>query len=275
MPLNLTPPILMNSTQSRVPHWARMKFWAWIIFIFHFSLFILNCGLDVEDSTPPSAPQWVGKSYPEEWPERGIDAHESGGIFLEWLSNPSDENVQSYLIFRTEYFDAQDSLGDYLLLSRLETKNVQITEYIDLTSRPNICYYYVLVAEDATENQSTPSDTLSYMSFGAFGSDRMLPNGLAMVLPHDRKVQWTFGNNIAMEIYTLTILNIENDLILRRELTPGNYIGGTEYFIIPDTIVLLSGNVYKWRVDIGAQYVAGRETAGSESAWATFLYTAS
>ncbi len=238
-----------------------------------FLLLTIQCGLDVEDSTPPSAPQWVEKSYPEEWPERGIDAHESGGIFLEWEPNPIEENVTSYLIHRAEYFEMEDSLGDFEILSTLMPESPSASEYIDRSTTVNTRYHYLLNAEDASENQSTPSDTLSYMRFSPIGDMLMLPNGLAMVLPQDRQVQWAY-ENVAMENYTLTILHVENNLILRRELTPGNYIGYTDYFTIPDEIVLLSGNVYKWRVDMGAQYVAGLETAGSESAWASFLYIA-
>ena len=281
MPLDLTLSTLMNSTQSRPHHWAHIKFLLPLFLTFNWtpllavvSFLILSCGLDIEDSTPPSSPVWVQKSLPEEWPERGIDAHESGGIFLEWEPNPIEENVTSYMLHRAEYFELEDSLGDFELLSTLMLESSSSSEYVDGSTKVNTHYHYVLIAEDASENQSTPSDTLSYMQFGVLGIFEMLPNGSAMVLPRDRKVQWTDVLNVAVENYTLTILNVENNLMLRRELTPGNYTRDPQYFTIPDTIMLLSGNVYKWRVDIGAQYVAGRETAGCESAWATFLYTA-
>lgn len=245
-----------------------------LIFIFNFSLLIINCGLDVEDPAYPSPPVWVQKSLPEEWPERGIDAHESGGIFLEWLPNPSAENVKSYLVFRSEYFEVQDSMGDYELLLDVETEAENIGGYIDRATSTNSRYSYFLVAQDDAENQSTSSDTLSYIRFSAIGSERMLPNGMSTPLETNRKLQWRYYYIVVMENYTVTILNIENELMLRRELTPANFTDGTESFTIPDTLVLLSGNVYKWRVDMGAQYVSGRETAGSESAWATFLYVA-
>jgi hypothetical protein len=266
----------MNGTESSPPpRWARMKFVLPLLLTFNFSFLTIQCGLDVEDATSPSAPVWVQKSLPEEWPERGIDAHESGGIFLEWEPNPMEENVTSYLLYRAEFFEAKDSLGDFELLETFMLESSLVSEYIDRNAIMSTRYHYTLIAEDASENQSTPSDTLSYMRFGPIWFDTMLPNGLAMILPYNRKVQWAYGYTGPMENYTLTITNVESDLILRRELTPGNYIaGGSEYFTIPDTIVLLSENVYKWRVDMGAQYVAGRETAGSESAWATFLYTA-
>jgi hypothetical protein len=269
-----TLPYSQGITSNTASRWARMRSWLCSLLIFNFSLLISNCGLDIEDPTPPSPPTWVQKSLPEEWPERGIDAHESGGIYLEWLSNPTDEDVQSYMIFRMEYFDAKDSLSDYELLSRIETEISNTGEYIVPASPTNRRYYYVLVAEDAAECQSTPSDTLNYMRFTALRSDWMFPNGLSSPLDPDRELKWHYYYAVEMENFTLTVLNAENNLILRRELTPSNYVGGVEVFTIPDTIVLLSGNVYKWRVDLGACYVAGRETAGSESPWATFLYTA-
>jgi len=244
-----------------------------LLLTFNFSLLILQCGLDIEDPTPPSAPVWVQKSLPEEWPERGIDAHESGGIFLEWEPNPIEENVTTYLLHRAEYFELEDSLGDFELLSTLILESSSASEYIDRSTMVNSRYHYVLIAEDASENQSTPSDTLDYMRLGAMSSAWMLPNGLSVPLDSDRKLLWTFSFEVAMENYTITIMSADNGLILRRELTPGNYTGGRDYFTVPHTIVLTSGSVYKWRVDMGGHYAEGRETAGSESPWATFLYS--
>ena len=263
----------MNSTQSRAPSGARLKSWAWMLLTFNFSFLILQCGLDVEDSTPPSAPVWVQKSLPEEWPERGIDAHESEGIFLEWEPNPIEENVTSYLLHRAEYFELEDSLGEFELLSTLILESSSASEYIDRSTTIDTRYHYVLIAEDASENQSTPSDTLGYIRLSTMNSASMLPNGLSVPLDSDRKLQWTYSYGVAMENYTMTILSADNGLILRRELIPGNYIGGIEYFTVPDTIVLSSGSSYKWRVDMGGRYVEDRETAGPESPWATFMYT--
>ena len=256
--------------------WPRPRFRLSIfelLLTFHFSLLVFNsCGLDIEDSTPPSPPVWVEKSLPEEWPERGIDAHESGGIFLEWEPSPIEENVTSYLLYRAEYFEAEDSLGDFGIISTLMVES-SAPEYIDRNATRGHRYHYVLIAEDVSMNQSTSSDTLSYIV--GFAAGGMLPNGISMPLESDRKLQWYYSYQIAMENYTMTILNAENVLILRHELLPGNYIGNTEYFTIPDTIILKSGEVYKWRVDMGAQYLEGCETVGSESPWATFLYNKS
>ena len=243
-----------------------------LMFIFSLLTF-QSCGLDVEDSTPPSPPVWVQKSLPEEWPERGIDAHESGGIFLEWLPNLPEENVQNYLLYFAEYLDSQDSLGDYELLSRIESATQSAIEFIHRSSRPEIRYYYVLISKDLSGNLSLPSDTLSYQLLNPVISADMRPNGLALPLNSDRRLEWAFQYSIAMENYLITILDNQDNIVLRKELVPGNYTGGWEYFTIPDTIALQSESVYKWRIDMGSQYMDGRERSGSESPWASFLYS--
>ena len=238
-----------------------------------FSLLTFNCGLDIEDSTPPSAPVWVQKSLPEEWPERGIDAHESGGIFLEWEPNPIDENVTTYQLYRAEYFELEDSLGDFEILATFMLESSSPSEYIDRSTTVRTRYHYILIAEDATKNQSMPSDTLYYMTLEVIRFADMIPNDLSVLLATNRKLQWSYNPFVDMEKYTITILSADNELILRYELTPSIYIGGAEYFTVPDTIVLIPGNIYKWRVDMGGRYVDGLETVGSESKWAIFLYS--
>jgi hypothetical protein len=240
---------------------------------FNIAFVTIQCGLDIEDPTPPSPPVWVQKSLPEEWPERGIDAHESGGIILEWEPHPIEEYETTYLIHRAEYFEQKDSLGNFEILATLRLKSSSASAYIDRSTTVNTCYHYVNVAEDHSGNKSKPSDTLAYMRLNAISSAAMLPNGLSVPLDSNRKLQWTYNYDVAMENYTMTILSADNGLIIRRELIPGSYIGLTEYFAVPDSIVLISGSLYKWRVDMGGQYTGDAETAGSESPWATFLYS--
>ena len=192
---------------------------------------------------------------------------------MEWEPNPIEENVTSYLLHRTEYFEYEDSLGDFELLSTLMLESSSASEYIDRSATVNTRYHYMLIAEDGSENQSTPSDILSYMRLTAIHSASMLPNDSSVALAPDRKLHWSYNPAVAMENYTMTILSADNGLILRRELTPGNYIGSKEYFTVPDTIHSENNIIYKWRVDMGGRYVDGCETTGSESPWATFLYS--
>ena len=241
--------------------------------IFIFSIFYLAaCGLDIEDSTPPSAPVWVEKSFPEEWPERGIDAHESEGIFLEWEPNPIEENVTSYLLYRAEFFEAEDNLGDFDQINRLGTGENSEWSFLDSDVQVYTQYFYTLKAEDASSNVSDFSDTLDYTLLPRISLATMLPNGLSDTLGFDRVLRWTYFSWVEMEDYSLTIVDSWNDLIFRERFTPGNYVSGTESRIIPDSILFKGGQTYRWRIDTGAQYSDQLEQSGSESLLATFLY---
>lgn len=239
------------------------------------SLLIFNsCGLDVEDPTPPSPPVWVQKSLPEEWPERGIDAHESGGIFLEWEPNP-DEDILAYNIYRATWYELNDSLGIYNLLTRLETKSIAGMKYIDTKANTRTTYYYKIKAEESSENLSDYSDSLFFTTLPQISPGLMTPNGQTNSLDQDRNLSWHCYLTVEVEDYCLTIMNKSNRLVLRVNIPPNNYAGGNEFWIIPNDIVLETGEVYQWRVDTGAMYFDGRETVGSESVWAMFLYTGS
>jgi hypothetical protein len=244
-----------------------------LLLIFHFSLLLFHsCGMDVEDPTPPSPPLWVQKSLPEEWPERGIDAHESGGIYLEWESNPED-NIVAYMIYRAEYFDANDSLGNYELLSVSEVDQGSKLEYVDESVKTKTQYYFKLKAEDSARNRSGFSDSTGFSVLRQIPGSRMNPNGLSDALNIERILIWWYDTSLEMEIYCLTLTTKSNDFITRCVFNPGDYTGGTEFFIIPNSIDLEQSQIYKWRIDASTLYVNGIETAGSESPWATFIYT--
>lgn len=236
-----------------------------------FSFLISNCGFDIEDPTPPSAPVWVQKSLPEEWPERGIDAHESGRIYLEWEFNPKD-NISAYLIYRAKYFEVPDSTGDYDLLEHLETESLVDMGYLDTHSAIRTKYYYRLQAVDRSDNHSALSDPLTYSLLPQLPLFEMTPNGLSEELNPDRQLTWRYIHSIEMEDYCLTILTAENELVVRQVLIPRSYLGVVETWRIPVNIILKPNQIYKWRIDVGAKYVNQFETAGSESQWAPFFY---
>jgi hypothetical protein len=238
-------------------------------------LTVQSCGLDVEDPTPPFAPIWVQKSLPEEWPERGIDAHESGGIFMEWEFHPIKDNVKLYLLYRAEYFDSRDSLGEYELHKTYVVEPNSESVYIDKLAAIDTRYYYYTIAEDGSGNKSAPSDTLDYMLLNSITSNSMAPNDPLAALPVDRRLQWWYRYQVAMENYTITILSVEDELILRIEMTPGNYIEGNENFMVPDIVDMETGGLYRWRVDMAGNFEGESETAGSESEWANFVFVGS
>jgi hypothetical protein len=248
-----------------------------LFLIFNFSIFTIHsCGLDVEDPTPPSPPAWVQKSLPEEWPERGVDAHELGGIYLEWQPNP-ESNISAYLLYRAKYFDKNDSLGGFKLISRIETDSNHEAEYIDSDNEIRVDffkaqYFYKLKAEDLADNTSAYSDSIYYILLPQISLNSMTPNGAYDSLDIGRSLNWGYNYNIEMENYCVTVLSQNNELILREILNPENYVSGGESWSIPDSIVLDSNIIYKWRIDTGARFRNGVETAGSESAWALFRY---
>ena len=227
--------------------------------------------MDIEDPTPPSAPIWVQKSLPDAWPERGIDAHESGGIFLEWQHNPED-NIAAYLVYRAEYFDYEDSLGEYIFVSIVENDSNTELNYIDYSANLRTSYYYKLVAEDKAQNLSLFSDSTEYTLLPSIDRETMHPNGNSDILNNNRLLYWNYYFDTEMEDYCLTVLALNNDLILRVQLSPTDYVNGRESWQIPDSVVLETDITFKWRIDIGARYIDHLETSGSESTWATFLY---
>jgi hypothetical protein len=229
------------------------------------------CGLDIEDPTPPSPPVWVQKSLPEEWPERGIDAHESGGIYLEWEPNPS-EGILAFHIYRAQWFEDIDSLGDYTLVAQIQNETMFGFNYVDLQVGFNQ-YFYKLKSKDNSENISEFSDSLTYSLLRSIDSEAMIPNGQAIVLPEDRTLRWNYYPGFAMEEYCITILSDENEFVHRAVILPQNYIGRSESWQIPLSIKLESNMVYNWRIDMIARFVDGLETSGSESSWAKFVYS--
>jgi hypothetical protein len=251
--------------------WAPTKKWLTLFFIISSSLLILQCGLDVEDPTPPAPPTWIQKSLPEEWPERGIDAHESGGVYLEWGMAENDD-VVAYSVYRAQYYDVYDSLGDYSRITQLESNESPATSYVDENITRDIIYYYKMKAEDLAGNQSHYSDSIYYSIQKKIGSNLMTPNGLAYELSTDRLLSWSNDYYNEVEDYCLTILTEDSELIIRTILQPTTYIDREERWVIPDSIILQSGQIYKWRIDTGGRYIDGYESSGSESSWATFLF---
>jgi hypothetical protein len=262
---------ITSDPDSNMDKWASMKYWLPIFLIFNYSLLISSCGLDVEDPTPPSPPVWVQKSFPEEWPERGIDAHEGGGIYLEWESNVN-EDIAAYILYRANWIGNIDSIGNYVILARLETDSPSFLEYIDDNVELRERYYYKLRVEDTTGNVSDFSDSIFYTLLSQLNDGQMQPNGVNHPLREGESFYWFFPHSLEMEDYCLTITSGDYEFVARVIILPGNYTGEHEYWQLPEDIHLESGKIYKWRIDAGARYIDGRETSGSESHWAVFLY---
>jgi hypothetical protein len=253
--------------------WARMHYSSILLLIFNLPLLsIQSCGLDIEDPTLPSPPQWVQKSLPEEWPERGIDAHESGGIYLEWQPNPKDDIV-TYNIYRTARFPENDSLGEYTLISQIDLESSFALTYIDYQVVIRNKYYYKLKSIDISHNLSAYSDSIYYSLLPRLDASQMSPNALTDSIRREGLLSWTYDYHIEMEDYSITIVNQEHAKVFRERFSPDQYLDwGGESWRIPTTINLIPDQIYKWRIDVSSNYIDNRESVGSESQWATFLY---
>jgi len=236
------------------------------------SFLTFQCGLDIEDSTPPSAPVWVEKSLPEEWPERGIDAHESGGLLLEWKPNSLDEYIIVYHIFRATWFEMKDSIGQFKLIQQLEANELSETQYIDTKATFGEIFHYKIRSEDGAGNRSEFSNSISYSLMPPIESEMMRPNGLNDQIGPDRKLFWYNFYLTTTENYILTIKDENDDFLIRVVLLPRNYFGEEEYWQLPESLTLEPGSNYKWRIDTGGRYSDGFETSASESTWANFLF---
>jgi hypothetical protein len=243
-----------------------------LLFLILSTTLIHSCGLDIEDPSPPSAPVWFQKSAPNEWPERGIDAHESGGIFLEWVPNPED-NIKAYVIYRAERFNENDSLGEYESINHFEIVSNTPLEFIDTEIKMDTKYFYKLKADNSSGNRSAFSDSLYYSLLPQISPNLMVPNGKLEALSPIRSLIWHYSYLLEMEDYCLTILTQSNDLVIRAVLSPVDYVNGSESWQIPDSIYLDLNQIYKWRIDTNGDYFNNLETAGSESHWASFLYS--
>ena len=268
-----------SCTQSDVPNCAQQKSGTkveWAIsqrflisfLILNFAFFIFqSCGLDIEDPTPPDPPQWVAKSLPEEWPERGIDAHESGGIYLEWESNASQQ-ISAYEIYRAGYDIHTDEQSAYVLLKRIETESLLKNEFLDRTAKWEEKYSYRILCEDEAENRSDYSEEQSYTII----PDIYIRSGYDLPLKYERTLSWIPPFRLEYEDYVITLLTLQNNLLNRVQILPTNYTGLEEKWRIPDSTILNNGDTYKWRIDVGSSYIDGKETVGAESEWAYFRY---
>ena len=264
-----TPPAIQRSKPPRL-FWAPWKIGIQLLLTFIFALVTNQCGLDIEDPTPPSPPVWVQKSLPNEWPERGIDAHESGGIFLEW--EPSlQEDIVAYSVYRSIQFEELDSLGDDELIARLEVDSNMKHEYVDQQANIRVKYIYKIKCSDISNNISEFSAPQHYSLIPQLGVGSMHPNGPNAPLS-DRTLKWYYSHHIEMEDYILTILTINDSLVVRKAIVPSTYVSEDESWYIPEYIYLDSAEIYQWRLDMSAEYSDRLESVGSETQWATFLY---
>ena len=235
----------------------------------------------MEDAFPPDFPVWVEKSEATTWPEKDIDATETGDILLQWILSDEDD-IAKYLIFRGVLNDSSLEI-DFEKIDIIDLNNPfeSPDQYLDESAVVNQRYYYYLLAEDSGENLSDPSDTLDYMLLPSVYPSVMIPSSLNDIVSATPDLTWSYNYGTAMEDYVITLLDYDSkEFIVRDWFQPGNYVGsGEDWTFTPYWRVvngdstwmeLLSMHRYQWRIDQHADYEGNIEKTGSESAWAYF-----
>ena len=182
-----------------------------------------------------------------------------------------EENIFVYHLYRAARNDVANSISEYQEIAIIEKYNSPGIEYIDQDIHTNTRYFYKLQAEDESGNFSDSSATISYMVFSSAGFFRMEPNGLTDGFIENRTLKWWSSYTLGIEDYILTVLTTHNEILIRVRIQPTNYVSESEEWQIPYEVDLVFGEQYLWRIDMGARYENGVETAGSESPWASFL----
>lgn len=191
---------------------------------------------------------------------------------MEWEPNPVSENITEYKIYRAQYYDLLDSMGDFRYLTSVPSSSTLTAEYIDVTVLPGLIFYYQLRAIDDSDIKSRYSDSIAYSTFLPVRQETMQPNNPNELLGGGRRLSWSYDHHMHLERYCITILDIENNLIFRVISSPSSYVGGAQVWVIPDEVIFNDGEQYKWRVDLEADIMNGYEAVGAESPWATFKY---
>ncbi|GEM_PF-650537 len=254
-------------------------------------ILIPGCPDVVEDPYPPARPVLVEKSLPEEWVERGIDADNTGKdrIVLMWHPNTEDD-LSGYIVYRADSTPENEfrPIAVIDLFQNMETDTI----YYDDSLSAYVRYYYYLTATDLAENESLPSDTVSYMLLNspqpyAPLNESVGPNVTFKWM--DRASHYYYSNEYVIRLDRLSDnTDIETIWICRFTNVWFGYENSTPipftYFPAasqnwPDNVIVCRGKVdtlspglYRWKVKaIGeVDNETGLDESGGESEWAYF-----
>ncbi|MBN2356904.1 hypothetical protein JXO59_12380 [candidate division KSB1 bacterium] len=206
-------------------------------------------------SPPPVVPppQFVSSSEDTAALERGIDAiPEMDAIFLQWYKNSLYESFQLWRRAQGESL--------FRMIASLPKSDSSYIDLVDIEKR----YYYYLLAVDAEDNWSEPSDTAHYL---------LLPKATDLNVVFSTPLQFIWQKKgINPPHYILRLYDdLSDDLIwLSRvasayqgdeETTTFNWDGNSKLS------QLLSGRRYRWRIDC----LDNTPYTGSESLWHRFV----
>lgn len=188
--------------------------------------------------------------------EIGIDAVDFGDfIQLDWQPAEGTRPV-GYRIYRS-----RQKQTDFAVLVELSGTR---TSYIDSSGiQLGIRYYYYLTALDDDQNESLPSDTLSYL---LVEKASLLSN----TLEPQPSFSWHVGA-IPAEFYVLKLVEADTDRRIWVTRVKSSYSQSEQVKFNYDGTAaeetLRSGIPYRWRVDV----IGPAANSGSESRWKSFV----
>jgi len=234
--------------------------------VFSFSILaflIYACVTDVEDPTPPPAPEWVYPSEVGTIPPEGVRAVAGeDGIHLEWQPF-SDNDIAEVRIYR-----ADSAAVDFECIGNVREQYANIENFYEDFSVPldTVVYYYLRVV-DKSDNRSKASDTLQFTLLQKSNLD-----DFEEPPPSNTSFSWNINPpESSAGLYCIDVADASKNsiqtspLIQRTGYAPQAFEGWTV------TEPLTPGNQYFWRVyAFGLLDEQNRPHAMSISGWRGF-----
>ncbi|MEJ2633811.1 MAG: hypothetical protein P8184_00805 [Calditrichia bacterium] len=204
-----------------------------------------GCKDDVNQVPPPARVELAPKTAEAAFEEHGIDAvPETDGVFLEWYPN-SGEHLAGYKIYRSESGDK-----NYEEVARINKQYDHIdTSFTDTPVSLHQRYYYYLRAFDDQDQDSEPSDTVSYELLGK----PLLNSPINEARMNNRPgFQWSYPEQFPQDRFVFRLEKIQGNEHLKIAIAENSIkYEDPEKWSLPElgaTDSLFAGR-YRWRID--------------------------
>ena len=245
------------------------------------SLVLIACSQPEEvKPDPPESVQMVLRSAGADSLdfERGIDAAANPGnpvnaIEMQWHTHLQQNDLESFKIYRSKHESGQINFN---LLSVKEIGQQGGTDTLFRDTQDlelNVRYFYYITAADKDNQESEPSDTVSY-SLLEKASELSLNGNPPQIDTTDFNFIW---KSLASHLFYVRVeAFISEDfhpLVLLKEVQSA-YGDGWQNLHLEGTWLksALPNGSYRWRIDcVGDENIAEQAFEGSESDWANFI----
>ena len=255
-----------------------MKVTLSILFI---SLLLVACTQPEEvKPDPPELLQMVLRSAGDDSLdfERGIDAGANPGnplnaIEVQWHTHLQQNDLESFKIYRSEH---ESGTINFNLLS---TKEIGQPGAIDTLYRDtqdlalDVRYFYYITAVDKDNQESEPSDTVSYRLLEK-ASDLSLNGNPQQITTPEFNFKWQSLASHLFYVRVEAFISEEFHPLVYLEEVQSAYDDGWQNLYLEGTWLKArfpNGN-YRWRIDcVGDENISEQAFEGSESDWSDFI----